>query len=196
MPLDLLVFYGSYRSDRAGIRLARYLTARLAGRGHSAILIDAREVGLPMLDRMYKEHPKGQAPENMERLASQLRAADGFVIVAGEYNWGVQPGLKNLTDYFLEEWFWRPAAVTSYSASRAGGARANLLWHATLSEMGTAVIPSTLTVGPITEALDPEGNPSGESGQALERAFPRFAADLEWWAEAARLGRARLPVPY
>ena len=194
MPLNLLVFYGSYRADRAGIRLARYLTARLAGRSHSTTLIDAREVGLPILDRMYKEHPKGQAPENMERLAGQLRAADG--VVAGEYNWGVQPGLKNLTDHFLEEWFWRPAAVASYSSGRAGGARANLAWHGTLSEMGTAVVPSTLTIGPITEALDAEGNPSGESGQALERAFPRFAADLEWWAEAARAGRAQLPLPY
>ena len=44
--------------------------------------------------------------------------ADGFVFVTGEYNWGVQPGLKNLTDHFLEEWFWRPAAIVSYSAGR------------------------------------------------------------------------------
>ncbi len=196
MPLDLLVFYGSYRSDRAGIRLARYLTARLGARGHQATLIDARDVGLPFLDRMYKEHPKGEAPENMERLARQLRAADGFVIVAGEYNWSVQPGLKNLTDHFLEEWFWRPAAVASYSASRAGGARANLAWHGILSEIGTAVVPSILTVGPVLETLDPDGNPSGDAGQALERSFPRFAADLEWWAEAARAARAQTPPPY
>jgi NAD(P)H-dependent FMN reductase len=25
------------------------------------------------------------------------------VFVTGEYNWGVQPGLKNFTDHFLEE---------------------------------------------------------------------------------------------
>ena len=35
----------------------------------------------------------------------------------GEYNWGMQPGLKNLTDHYLEEWFWRPAG----SAIRPGG---------------------------------------------------------------------------
>ena len=196
MSLDLLVFYGSYRADRAGIRLARYLTTRLTARGHHVTLVDARDVGLPMLDRMYKEYPQGQAPENMERLAGQLRAADGFIIVAGEYNWGVQPGLKNLTDHFLEEWFWRPAAIASYSAGRAGGARANLAWHATLSEMGTVVVPSTLTIGPIAETLDPDGHPCGDAGQALEHALPRFAADLEWWAEAARDGRSRAMPPY
>ena len=196
MPFDFLVFYGSYRSDRAGIRLARYLTAGLSARGHQTTLIDARDVGLPMLDRMYKEHPKGEAPANMERLAGQLRAADGFVIVAGEYNWGVQPGLKNLTDHFLEEWFRRPAAVASYSTGRAGGARANLAWHGILSEMGTIVVPNTLAVALITEAFDADGHPEGESGQAIERAFPRFAADLEWWAEAARAGRAKMTPPY
>ena len=61
-----------------------------------------------MLERMYKEYPKGAAPSAMQVLADKIRAADGFVFVTGEYNWGVQPGLKNLTDHYLEEWFWRP----------------------------------------------------------------------------------------
>src|SRR5690242_21054036 len=92
----ILVLYGSYRSDRAGIRLAEYVTRHLVARGAKAELIDAQRVGLPMLDRMYKEYPRGAAPAAMETLAGQIRAADGFVFVTGEYNWGVQPGLKNL----------------------------------------------------------------------------------------------------
>ena len=54
----------------------------------------------------------------------------------------MQPGLKNLTDHFLEEWFWRPAAIASYSAGRFSGARAATAWHGTLSEMGMVVISS------------------------------------------------------
>jgi NAD(P)H-dependent FMN reductase len=194
--LDLLVLYGSYRRDRAGIRLADYLVRRLGERGHGVELVDAKAVGLPMLDRMYKEYPKGEAPAAMERLAGRIRAADGFVFVAGEYNWSMQPGLKNLTDHFLEEWFWRPAAIASYSAGRLGGARANSAWHGTLSEMGMAVVPTTLTVGQISGALDADGQPTGDGGAALERAFPQFAADLEWWAEAARAQKARKAPPY
>jgi NAD(P)H-dependent FMN reductase len=196
MGRSLLVFYGSYRSDRTGIWLARYVAEGFAARGAEAELIDAQAVGLPMLDRMYKEYPKGQAPEAMETLAGKLRRADGFVFVTGEYNWGVQPGLKNLTDHFLEEWFWRPAAIASYSAGRLGGARANLVWHGTLSEMGMVVVSSTLMAGPITAALDAEGKPTGDGGAALERAFPRFAADLEWWADAGRAQRERQAPPY
>ena len=108
MAHQILVFYGSYRSDRMGIRLADFIVARLRARGDSAELIDAKEVDLPMLDRMYKEYPPGSAPPALHALAEKIRGADAFVFVVGEYNWGVQPGLKNLTDHFLEEWFWRP----------------------------------------------------------------------------------------
>jgi NAD(P)H-dependent FMN reductase len=192
----ILVLYGSYRSDRKGVRLAEFLVRRLAERGEDVELIDAKAVGLPMLDRMYKEHPKGQAPEAMERLADKIRGADAFVFVAGEYNWGVQPGLKNLTDHFLEEWFWRPAAIASYSHGRIGGARSSYAWHNTLNEMGMVVVSATLTVGTISEVLDEAGAPKGEAGAVLEHAFTRFADDLAWWASAAKQQRAAQKPPY
>lgn len=192
----ILVFYGSYRSDRMGIRLADFIVRGLAARGAEVELVDAQAVGLPMLDRMYKEYPAGTAPPAMAALAQKIRAADAFVFVTGEYNWGVQPGLKNLTDHFLEEWFWRPAAVASYSAGRLSGARSNSAWHATLSEMGMVVISSSLTVGPISQTLDAEGRPTGDPGKALDHAFGRFAEDLAWWTEAVKMQRARRDPPY
>ena len=196
MSNRILVFYGSYRSDRTGIRLAEFMVERLRRRGDDVELVDAKAINLPMLDRMYKEYPKGQAPAALEQLAQKIRGADGFVFVTGEYNWGVQPGLKNLTDHFLEEWFWRPAAIVSYSAGRLSGARAATAWHGTLSEMGMVVISSTIAVGPIGQTLSVEGEPTGEGGKALEGAFPRFADDLAWWVEAAKAQRQRKPPPY
>jgi len=192
----ILVFYGSYRSDRLGIRLAHFVVEGLRGRGDDVELIDAKAVGLPMLDRMYKEYPKGGAPAVLEQLAGKIRDADGFVFVTGEYNWGMQPGLKNLTDHFLEEWFWRPAAIASYSAGRLSGAHAATAWHGTLCEMGMVVISSTIAVGPIAQSLSADAKPTGEGGSALARAFPRFADDLAWWVEAARAQRERKPPPY
>src|SRR5271166_2403087 len=196
MANRVLVFYGSYRSDRMGIRLADYIVAGLGRRGDDVELIDAKAIGLPLLDRMYKEHPKDGAPPAMAALAEKIRAADAFVFVAGEYNWGVQPGLKNLTDHFLEEWFWRPAAIASYSAGRLSGARSNSAWHGILSEMGMVVISSSLTVGAIAQTLSPQGEPIGDGGKALEQAFPRFADDLAWWTEAAKAQRERNAPPY
>lgn len=59
MSNRILVLYGSYRSDRMGIRLAQFVVDGFRARGDDVELIDAKEVGLPMLDRMYKEYPKG-----------------------------------------------------------------------------------------------------------------------------------------
>ena len=196
MSNPILVFYGSYRSDRMGIRLAEFVVERLRRRGEAVELIDAKAVNLPILDRMYKEYPHGEAPEQLQRLAGKIRDADGFVFVTGEYNWGVQPGLKNLTDHFLEEWFLRPAAIASYSAGRLSGAHAATAWHGTLCEMGMVVVSSTIAVGPIAQTLAADGAPIGGGGEALERAFPRFADDLMWWAEAAKMQRQRKEPPY
>ena len=118
------------------------------------------------------------------------------MFVVGEYNWGPQPGLKNLTDHFLEEWFWRPAAIVSYSPSRLSGARASSAWHPILSEMGMVVVSSTVAVGPITETLDAQGAPIGKVGGLAQKALRRLADDLAWWASAARNQRLQKLPPY
>jgi hypothetical protein len=93
----ILVLYGSYRTDRKGNRLADFAVHKLRDRGEDAELIDAKAIGLPMLDRMLKEYAPGTAPAAMEKLGAKIREADAFLFVAGEYNWGMQPGLTNLT---------------------------------------------------------------------------------------------------
>ena len=73
MPDQVLVFYGSYRRDRMGVRLADFIVAGLSARGAQAELIDAREVGLPMLDRMYKEYPPGSGRRRWKRSRGRSR---------------------------------------------------------------------------------------------------------------------------
>jgi len=58
------------------------------------------------------------------------------------------------------------------------------------------VISSSLAVGPIGEALTADGKPAGVAGATLERAIPRFADDLFWWSEAAKMQRERKAPPY
>jgi NAD(P)H-dependent FMN reductase len=192
----ILVFYGSYRPDRLGLRLANYLVESLREKGADTELIDAKAMGLPILERMYKEYKPGTAPKVLEELANKIRQAEGFVFVTGEYNRGVQPGLKNLTDHFLEEWFWRPVAIASYSNGRLSGASSAYAWRSTLSEMGMVVISSAISAGTLQSSLSEEGEPIGEGGKALVNAFPKFAEDLFWWAEAAKNQRALRNPPY
>ena len=77
MSNRILVFYGSYRSDRMGIRLADFVVERLRRRRDEVELIDAKAINLPMLDRMYKEYPTGEAPAALEQLARRSAAPTG-----------------------------------------------------------------------------------------------------------------------
>jgi hypothetical protein len=191
----ILVFYGSYRSDRMGIRLADFVVRNLRERGADAELIDAKAVGLPMLDRMYKEHPKGQVPAALEELAQKIIGADGFVFVTGEYNWGIQPGLKNLTDHFggvvlaacgdrqlFRRTFFR-------RAGRAGMAR-----HAVGDGHGGDLDDHRGRADRAIALRDRRADRGWRQGAG--EGVSRFADDLMWWVEAAREQRARKKPPY
>jgi len=51
----IAVIVGSVRSDRQGIKVARWLEQKLKERNHTVFFIDPMELNLPLLDRMYKE---------------------------------------------------------------------------------------------------------------------------------------------
>ena len=192
MSLNVPVILGSVRRDRIGLRVARFAVAALRDRGHQVPLIDPVEYPLPLLDRMYKEYPKGQAPAVLERLAEVIRSADAYVIVSGEYNHSIPPALSNLLDHFLEEYFFRPSAIVCYSATAFGGVRASVQLRAMLAEMGMSSIPSVLPFPKAHEMRDEEGRPTGDRpGQRAARFFD----ELEWYAGALKTARAR-GTPY
>src|SRR5436190_22940374 len=188
MGLKIAVLVGSVRSDRQGLKAARFVDRALAARGHHATIVDPVEVNLPLLDRMYKEYEKGKAPAVLEHLATLYRGADAFVVVSGEYNHSIPPALSNLLDHFLEEYFFRPSAIICYSAGAFGGVRAAMQLRAMLAEMGMSSIPSVLPLPKAHELLDEEGRPTGDRPGA---AADRFFDELEWYAEALRAARHR-----
>jgi NAD(P)H-dependent FMN reductase len=193
MTLLFPVILGSVRRDRQGIKAARYIIDKLKARGDEPVLVDPCEKQLPLLDRMYKEYPKGEAPPVMDELADLFRRADGFVIVSAEYNQSVPPALKNLLDHFLEEYFWRPSAILSYSAGRFGGVRAAVALRTILSEMGMPSVPTVLSIPTIGDAL----NEDGSSNEAwIDKSADRFLQEFEWYAKALKAQRAAEGVPY
>jgi NAD(P)H-dependent FMN reductase len=190
--LKIAVLVGSVRSDRQGIKAARFVERSLTARSHEITVVDPVALQLPLLDRMYKEYPKGTAPAMLEQLASLYRATDAFVVVSGEYNHSIPPALSNLLDYFLEEYLWRPSAIVCYSAGAFGGVRAAMQLRAMLCELGMPSISNLFPIPKIQNALDSEGHPLDA---AVERRFERFASELEWYGEALR-DRRRAGVPY
>jgi NAD(P)H-dependent FMN reductase len=186
MKLKLVVFYGSVRSERMGIRAARFMVATCRARGHEVDLIDPLEFQLPLLDKMYKEYEPGEAPEVMQRMARLIVPADAYIVVSGEYNHTVPPALSNLLDHFLEEYFWKPSAIVCYSAGAFGGVRAAMTLRCMLAELGMSSIPSIFPVPNIGAAFGADGTPNRAG---LSERAEKFMTELEWYARAMKRGR-------
>jgi NAD(P)H-dependent FMN reductase len=190
--LKIAVLLGSVRRDRMGTRASTLIVRELERRGHQVELIDPLELQLPLLDRMYKEHPKGQAPKPLEMLAEIYRNADGFLVVSGEYNHGIPPALKNLLDHFLEEYFWRPSGIVCYSAGGFGGVRAAMQLRMTLAELGMSSVPSILPIPRIGQSIDAHGV---AIEPLVDRSANRFLDEFIWYAAALRDARTN-GTPY
>lgn len=186
MSLKVVVFYGSVRSARQGIKVAKFIAGQCRERGHEVTLIDPLEYPLPLIDRMYKEYRPGEAPENLQRLADIVAAADAYIVVSGEYNHTVPPALSNLLDHFLEEYFWKPSAIVCYSAGSFGGVRASITLRAMLAELGMSSIPSIMPIPKVQDAFDEDGKPK-DAG--YEKRADDFLEELEWYANALRAAR-------
>ena len=186
MKLNLLVYYGSVRSSRQGIKAARFITRQCQERGHDTYLVDPLEQQLPLLDKMYKEYPKGEAPPALEQLAERVRNADGYLIVTGEYNHTIPPALSNLLDYFLEEYNRKPSAIACYSAGSFGGVRAAVALRPMLCELGMSSIPTMFPISKVQDAFEDDGTPIDDS---YPKRIGKFLDEFEWYARALKTAR-------
>lgn len=188
MSLKIVVFYGSVRSDRRGIKAARFIVKTCQQRGHDVALIDPLEYRLPLLDKMYKEYGPAEAPDVLQRMAKLIIPADAYIVVSGEYNHTIPPALANLLDHFLEEYFWKPSAIVCYSAGPFGGVRASIALRSMLAELGMSSIPSVFPIPHVQNAFDENGVP--KDAKYHDRAI-KFLDELEWYAYALQHARNR-----
>ncbi len=188
MKLNIALIYGSVRTERQGIKAARFLYNMLQERGHVVTLLDPKELNLPMLDYMYKEYEPGKAPENIQQAGNTLQDADAFVVLTGEYNHSLPPALKNLLDHYQTEYFFKPSGIASYSAGGFGGVRAAVQLRIILGELGTPAVSSMLTFPVVQELFDEQG------GVQDKKFIPRteqFIDELEFYAIALKAQRSK-----
>lgn len=186
MTLKTAVIYGSARRDRQGIKAARFITRKLEERQHDVTLVDTAENELPFLDLMYKEYEAGTAPKAMQTVGEILAAADGFVIVSGEYNHSVPAALKNLLDHYQSEYLYKPSAIVTYSAGPFAGVRALVNMRGIMAELGSPAIPSAFPVSQVWKAFDEDGNALDE---AYNERVVKFLDEYEWYACALKTQR-------
>jgi NAD(P)H-dependent FMN reductase len=183
--VKVLIFYGSVRRNRQGIKAAIFIRREMDRRGHDAMVIDPLEYDFGLLDLQYHEYPKDEKPPKMKELSELIRNADGFIIVSGEYNNTIPPALTNLMDHFYKEYWFRPGGIVGYSSGRFSGARASVQLRAFLAAIGMVTIPTTFLIPKVKEVFDETGNPYEEG---YEKRFKKFGDEFEWFMKVFKDG--------
>ncbi|MCF8262522.1 MAG: NAD(P)H-dependent oxidoreductase [Melioribacteraceae bacterium] len=186
MSLKVAVIYGSVRSSRQGIKAAKFIRNKCDERGWETTLLDPLELGIPLIDKMYKEYDEENTPEYLIEPAKVLQDSDGFIVVSGEYNHAAPPALLNLMNYFQKEYHWKPSAIVSYSAGPFGGVRAAMHLRSYLNELGTPSIPSILPISKVYSSID-------ENGKAVDESYNKrsikFLDEFDWYLKAFKEAR-------
>ena len=161
-PLRVLVIVASTRPGRLGPAVADWFVRAIRPEAaRQRILVDVAdlaEIALPMLDE--PEHPSSRAyvHEHTRAWSRRVDAADAFVIVTPEYNYGMPAVLKNALDFLYHEWAWKPVGFISYGNTSAG----------TRSVQMTKQVVTTLKMMPIGATVSLRIADSTRDGQVVD----------------------------
>jgi len=193
----ILVILGSTRDGRYGDKPAHWITEKLrADVRFDPELVDLRDWPLPFFDqaRSPARVTDGNYGHDVaNRWGAKVASADGFVIIAAEYNRGYTAVLKNALDWVYREWNRKPVTFVGYGA--VGGSRA-------IEQLRTVAIE--LEMAPIRRAVHLPTDVFRATMSATAPADPALFApadavaklmldDLAWWTEALATARAVTP---
>ncbi|SDM55867.1 NAD(P)H-dependent FMN reductase [Allokutzneria albata] len=160
----MLVIVASARPGRIGPAITdwfvRATSAEAVRSGVVVDIADLAEIGLPLFDE--PDHPSGgvYVHEHTRAWSRRVAAADAFVIVTPEYNYGMPAVLKNALDFLYREWAWKPVGFVSYGNTSAG----------TRSVQMAKQVVTTLKMMPIGATVALRLADSTQDGQVLESA--------------------------
>ncbi|HEX5557815.1 MAG TPA: NAD(P)H-dependent oxidoreductase [Gaiellales bacterium] len=143
MPV-LRIIIASTRPGRVGLPVGSWFTdvARAHG-GFDVEVTDLAELNLPFMDE--PKHPRFReyTHDHTRAWSETVDAADAFVFVMPEYNFGINAPLKNAIDFLHQEWHDKPVGFVSYGGVAAG----------TRAVQMTKQIVSALKMLPVYEAV-------------------------------------------
>jgi NAD(P)H-dependent FMN reductase len=120
MP-NLAIIVGSTRPGRAGLPISQWFTARAKDHGgFDVTVVDLAELRLPLLDEPNHPRLRQYTKQHTKDWSAIADAADAFVIVTPEYNYGYPASIKNAIDYLHKEWHYKPVGFVSYGGVAAG----------------------------------------------------------------------------
>lgn len=181
--MQLMVVQVSTRPSRASDPVAKWALDHSKAHGRlEVVFVDLREEALPVFDE--PKHPRFGQYEHAHTLrwAAKVRAADAFLFVTPEYNFGMPPSLLNALTFLGPEWAYKPAAFVSYGGVSAG-TRGQQMAKQTLTALKVMPIPEAVSVPFFTKHIE---NGVFVPGEVQDKALAAVMDELAKWAGALK----------
>jgi NAD(P)H-dependent FMN reductase len=177
-----MVVQVSTRPGRASDPIARWTLERARAHGKFEVsFVDLREEGLPLFDEPRPPRLGQYEHEHTKRWAAKVRAADAFVFVTPEYNFGMPPSLLNAVTYLAAEWAYKAAAFVSYGGA-SGGMRSAHAARGALTALKLVAIPEAVSLPFFAKSIEDgvlvPGEPSEKSATAMLDELARWSDAL------------------
>lgn len=149
----LHVIITSTRPGRLGPVVAHWFHKYAIQHGKFEVgLVDLADFNLPILDEPKHPRLKQYQHDHTKAWSASVEAADAFVFVTPEYNYGPPPALLNALNYLYQEWNYKPAAFVSYGGI-SGGLRAVQMEKLTLTTLKMVPITEQVTIPLFTQHI-------------------------------------------
>jgi NAD(P)H-dependent FMN reductase len=153
-------------------------------------VVDLRDHTLPLeiLQNSPAMAPRLYESEDHKALGEIFDAADGFLIIANEYNHGYSASLKNTLDHYFVEFNRKPISFLGYG--NVGGARAIEQLRQVADELDMASVRPTVNIlGKFVMDIRGGNENVTEVFAPLEPRLEALLNDLHWWATALKVAR-------
>jgi NAD(P)H-dependent FMN reductase len=161
----IVAFAGSSRKGSYNQQLLAIAVEAARGAGAEVTVVDLRELALPLFDQDIED--ASGLPEGARKFKVLLRASDGFLIAAPEYNSSITPLLKNAIDWAsrtetddeppLVAFRGKVATLMSASPGGFGGMRGLVTLRSILGNIGVIVLPDQISIPAAYDAFTEDG---------------------------------------
>ncbi len=158
--LNIPVILGSIREGRRSFFPAKLMVEKLKAAGIDTQLVDFKELPLPILNCSKEpgEYEKIYPDPNVQKWSKIADAADAFIFIVPEYNFGYTAVLKNALDWLYPELRFKAAGLVGVSTGPTGGARAIQQFRGVLSSFNIFDIRETVQFANVQKVFDENGN--------------------------------------
>ena len=187
----ILALAGSKRRESFNRKLLRIAAEGARAAGGEVTLIEMSDYPLPLFDE--DDQAEHGLPQPARELKKLMQSHQGMLIASPEYNSSITPLLKNVIDWTSRAEVGEPplvcfrgkvAVVMSASPGSLGGMRGLVHLRAILGNIGTLVLPATISISQAMNAFDATGSLAEEAQRsAVERLGAQLVQFLQRLAE-------------